>query len=550
MSEEKIVQGIMKFTDSLKSKRSTFDTTYQDITELVMLNGGDFNVDYTAGTRRDRRVFDSTAIQAVRQLASILNTGLTDPTKRFFSYKSNIEEINENRDFKIWLDSVHKKIFREFTKSTSGFSQQNGEFYLNLVSYGTPTMWVINEPGQGITFNTRPAPEIYVSANNKGIIDTTARFFKFTARQAAQEWPEDVLGQNIKEALAADPSKEFCFRQLVEPIKDYERSNGKPDFHLRDKNWISTTICVEDENILATTGFHENPYISTRMETIPGNDYGYNPTWNALSDIEMLQVQSEVTIKADQKQVDPPTLLPDDGVLGSLQTFPGGTIIGGIEDGVHQIAPMPFNISLSSGLEMMEQRRKAVRAAYFLDQFSTESVQPKTATEINDIRETRFRLLGPQVKRIEDGYLTPLVDRVFGILKRNGEIPKLPESLLAILPEGTKDVDLELEFISPLSFTQRSTQLLAVNRFFANSGGLLEFDPGAIQELDIRGLIREGAELSGIDIKYIRPKEEVAAEQQAQAQEQQQQEQMAQIQSGAETVATLQKAGIPVVPEE
>ena len=197
---------------------------------------------------------------------------------------------------------------------------------------------------------------------------------------------------------------------------------------------------------------------------------------------------------------------------------------------------------------MMEQRRASIRAAYFVDQFQPrQGVQPLTATESNHIQENRLRLIGPQVRRIEDEFLSPLVNRVFSILLRNGELPPLPEALTQL---GISEVDLDIEYVSPLAFTQKTNQLLSYNRFFANAGTFIQFEPNAMQNFDIDKIVRSAAEVSGIPLDQIRPEQDVQQERQAQAQQAAQQEQLAQIQAGAETAATLQKSGIPIVPEE
>ena len=52
--------------------------------------------------------------------------------------------------------------------------------------------------------------------------------------------------------------------------------------------------------------------------------YGRSPAMTALPDVKMLNEMSKTTIKAAQKQVDPPLLVPDDGFLLPVRTVPGG----------------------------------------------------------------------------------------------------------------------------------------------------------------------------------------------------------------------------------
>ena len=104
--------------------------------------------------------------------------------------------------------------------------------------------------------------------------------------------------------------------------------------------------------------------------------------------------------------------------------------------------------------------------------------------------------------------------------------------------------------MSPLAFTQRTNQLLSYNRFFANAGSFIESFPESLDNFDVDEIVRFSAEVSGIPVNQIRPRDEVAQGRQAQQQQQQQEALLGQIQAGADTAATLQKAGIPVVPTE
>lgn len=539
-----IVTSVLKSVESLATRRAPVDVTFQEISDYVLLNKGDFIRTASAGERRDRRVFDSTAPQANEQLSSILHGGLTDPTSRWFNMRSSDEFISSLHPFKIWLEQVHKIMMSVFTRSESGFQQQNHETFLNLTGYGTGVMWVVDEKDKGISFSSRHLAEVYIAENNRGFVDTVYRKFKFTARQAAQEdgWE---LGDKLKQAVVKDPHKEYDFTHCVMPIADYENTHGKAPVKNPNFKYVSIYVSNEDKNIVEFSGFHEMPFLVPRWEKLVGETYGRSPSWNALSDTLMVNIMSEVTIKAAQKQVDPPLLMADDGVIAPLQTFPGGINIGGVNDeGRQLIQPLVTGIRLDIGLEMMEQRRQAIRSAYFVDQFmDRKGVQPRTATEVNDEREKRLRLIGPQIRRIEDEYLSPLINRVFNILKRKGALPPLPDEIIQL---GIKEVDLDIEYVSPLAFTQRSGQLLAYNRFFANAGSFVELDPSTLDNFDRDFIVRDAAELSGIPASAMRPVEVVAGERQARAEAQQQQELMGTIAGGADVAAKLSKAGIPL----
>jgi len=543
-----IVKSTMKVLGELKSERNNFDNTYQDIADYVMLNNSDFLRSVDEGQRRDRRIFDDTAVLANQQLASIVHSGLTDPNTEWARYKTNDERVKDLDEFKLWLEETNKIIFEPFIDTESGFSQQDHETIMSTTGYGTGIMWIADDKENDIIFNSRHLSECWIAENNKGFVDAVYREFKFTARQAVQEWGDDIIGRKLREASISSPEKKFNFIHAVLPKRDYERQSGEVSPKLERFEFISVYINEEDEELIATEGFHEFPYVVPRWDKLSGEKYGRSPSWNTMSDILMVNLMSEVTIKAAQIQLQPPSMVPDDGVLGSLQMFPGGIIIGGVDDeGRELVKPFNAGIRLDISMEMMEQRRDAIRTAFFVDQSrERKGKQPLTATESSDIRDKELRLIGPQVKRFIDEYLSKVINRVFGIKKRRGDFPPLPDSVRAL---GIDSIDLELEFLSPLVFTQKSTQLLAYNRFFASVGTFVEADPATLQNFNSDKIIRDAAELSGIPMSQMKNTDQVASERQAQAEAQQQQQQMEQVQAGAETAALLQKSGIPIVPE-
>jgi hypothetical protein len=298
---------------------------------------------------------------------------------------------------------------------------------------------------------------------------------------------------------------------------------------------------IDDKLQISEKGFREMPYLVPRWEKLVGEVYGRSPAWNALSDIRMINSMSETMIRAAQKEVDPPLLMADDGVLMPLQTFPSGVNIGGVdENGNPRVRPMVSGTRLDIGLEMMEQRRDSIRKAYFIDQFiEREGVQPLTATESLHRQENRLRLTGPQTRRLEDEYLSQLINRVYGIMDRRGLLPPPPEVL-----DGQ---EIDIEYVSPIANTQRSQQLLSYQRWFNLIAPVAQVNPEVLDILDSDDMARVGAEFSGVPQSSIRTTQEVALIREGRAQQQEAAAQQQALIQAADTAANLQKSGIPVV---
>lgn len=517
--------------------RSTAEDVWQQISEFVLPNRGDFTAKRAKGSRMDQRVFDTTAVQANEMLAAAIHSGLINPASTWFNLvPDTIADlgIEERR----WLDNAQRRMMRTFNSPTANFYQQAHEFLLDLVAYGTAIMYIDEETGDGIRFNARHLSEIHIAENSKGSVDTVARTFKFSARQAAQEWGDEKLSSNLRMALASDPQKEFDFIHIVMPRKDAERLGmDSLEGVAKNRDYVGYYVCEEDKHVINTAGFYENPYIVARWEKLVGETYGRSPAWNALSDIRMINVMSEVMIRAAQKQVDPPLLVSDDGVIMPLQTTPSGVNVGGVSlDGRPLIQPLQTGGSLSIGIEMMDQRREAIRQAYFVDQFVRKQGTPVTATEAVQNQENGLRLTGPQLSRVQVEFLAKVIDRVFAVHMRAGDFGDPPESL--------DQVDLNTEYSSPLAKNQRFQELMSLNRALESSMVLLESDPGLLQLIDGESYLRNAMEIAGVAAKHLLSEDEYAELRAQQAQEQQQMQEAQMVQEAAGTAADLKKAGV------
>jgi hypothetical protein len=67
---------------------------------------------------------------------------------------------------------------------------------------------------------------------------------------------------------------------------------------------------------------------------------------------------------------------------------------------------------------MEEQRRGAIRDAFYVNQLMMQSGPQMTATEVVQRNEEKMRLLGPVLGRLQSELLRPLIDRTFAILLR------------------------------------------------------------------------------------------------------------------------------------
>ena len=391
-------------------------------------------------------------------------------------------------------------------------------------------MFIEEDDEDLIKFSTRHINEVFIAENDKGRIDTIFRRFKISARAAVQKFGDNV-SSDIQGIFKKDPYQEVEILHAVYPRSDFDPKKKDKE----NMPFESVYLEYKNANELSISGFKEFPFVVPRYLKASNEIYGRSPAMTALPDVKMLNEMSKTTIKAAQKQVDPPLLVPDDGFLLPVRTVPGGLNFyrSGTRD---RIEPLNIGANNPLGLNMEEQRRDAIRAVFYVNQLMMQQGPQMTATEVIQRNEEKMRLLGPVLGRLQSELLKPLIDRVFNILLRNNMLPQAPEFL--------SGRDVEIEYVSPLAKAQKSSELQSIMRAIEILGSLANVAP-VFDYVNFDNLVKHLADIVGMPQKLLKSQNEVNAQRQEQAAQAEQQQQMAQMQQVAQAagdVAPLAKA--------
>jgi hypothetical protein len=179
---------------------------------------------------------------------------------------------------------------------------------------------------------------------------------------------------------------------------------------------------------------------------------------------------------------------------------------------------------------MEEQRRAAIRTAFFVDQLLSGNQPNMTATEVIQRQEERMRVIGPVLGRLMNEMLRPLIDRAFALMLR--------ADMLAVPPEVLQGMDIDIEYVSPLARAQKSSSVNGVMRALEILMPLSQQLPVG-DHIDPDGLVTYLTEALGVPKKVLKPQSAVdeEREQRAMMQQEQMERQMEQ-----EDVATVGQA--------
>jgi hypothetical protein len=544
ISQEQVVH-LVKRKGKLKAQRGTWESNWQELTNLVLPNEADFNTERSRGSKRTTHVYDSTGIHANEMLAAGLHGMLTNPASNWFSLriKNDQDGLADSSEAKQWLEDTTNVILSEIAAPSVAFSSHIHEYYLSLCSIGTACIF-IGDPvnREGVSFRAIHIEEIFIAENADGIIDTVFRSFEMTVRQIVQKWGEKSLSPRIAKMYEKkDYDKQVQLLHCVYPREDMDK--GKKAATMLPV--ASVYIDEKDKHVLAEGGFNEMPYMVSRWSKAVGEVFGRSPAMTALPDIKMLQEIMKTTIKAAQKVVDPPLLVPDDGVLGPVRTIPGGLNYYRASSGA-RIEPLQTGANIGLSYEMMNDLRERIRTMFFLDQLQFQGSPRMTATEVVERTERTLRLLGPTLGRLQSEFLGPMIERIYGVLSRAERLPEPPESIA--------EQELKIEYVSPLARAQRQSETQGIMRTLEFIGPIAGMDPQAAQVVKGADTVRHIAELNGVPPMLLKSDEELLAEAKAQQEAQAAQQQMMQgaevmdmMQKGANVAKTAQEAGLNLV---
>ena len=499
---------LLKRLGSLQTQRETWESHWQEIADYVVPRKADVTKHRSPGDKRTELIFDGTAIHAAELLSASLHGMLTNASTSWFGLRFKDRVLNGDDEAREWLQGVEDVMYQAFNRSN--FQEQIHELYHDLITFGTAVMFVDADDEQQIRFSTRHIAECYLSEDQKGRVDTVYRKFKMPGRAVIARFGSDQLNSKIQQRIKENPYELIELVHAVYQRDEYDTTK----IDSQNKPVASVYMEPSEKIVLSESGFDEFPYMAPRfLKASFEIGYGRSPAMTSLADIKMLNKMSEVTIRAAQKQVDPPLLVPDDGFMLPIRTVPGGLNFyrSGTRD---RLEPLNIGANNPLGLNMEEQRRQAIRAAFYVDQLILGQGPQMTATEVVQRTEEKMRLLGPVLGRLQAELLQPLIDRVYNLLAR--------QKAFEVAPEILTDQAIDIEYVSPLAKAQRQGDIQAMTRLLELMMPLTQLDPGIMDYIDADGISKHLIKILAVPATAVRGDREVALKRQERQEQQQQ----------------------------
>jgi len=471
-----------------------------------------------SGTQtKQAELYDSTATDAARILASSTQTGSTPANTRWFGLVVQDQEDNERQ----WLDESAERLWTQI--HASNFDAESMDGLLDMVAFGWFVMFVTDDRDEnggidGFKFELWPIGNCYCAASKHGgPIDTVFRPYCLTVEQCVGEFGLDKVSDKVRELYTSENYDEKV--SLIHAI--YPRREGKEGAK-RAKNmpFASVYVDCDAKTTLRESGFHEQPFFAPRWTRVPNSVYAVGPMFDALPDVKTLNKLAQMELANVDIAVAGMWIAEDDGVLNprTVKVGPRKIIVANSVDSMKPLTTgANFNVSFTKREQLAAQIRKIMMA----DQLPPMEGQPRTATEfyarINLIRQ----LLGPVYGRMQSEYLKPLIQRCFGLAFRGGLFDPPPQSLAGR--------QYSIVYLSPMAKSQKLEEVSAIEGTFAAVAQLAaaKQDPTVWDNYDVDEGMRMAADGRGVPAKIVRNADDVAEIRKVRAEQQEAQQQQA-----------------------
>jgi hypothetical protein len=422
----------------------------------------------------DRRIsphiYDPIGIQCVQTLAAAMHGMLMNPATNWLNIRLADEALDQMESTKHWTNNVSKGISNALSSPKTAFHSQANQLLEDMASLGTAAMYIGQQRTGHIFVRTYPIFDCCIAENQYGFVDTVMRDSMYTVRQMVQIWGDKVSSRIKKLYDDGKYDDKHKIINVCTPREDKDREYGN-----KLPTNMPIAICYiqeEEQHVLEESGVEEMPYVIPRWWVISGEVHGRSPAMTALPQIKVANAATRTVMRAAEKAVDPPLMVPHEGLVGPVRQYAGSLTYLRNKT---EIAQMPTSAILPYASEYITQLDNAIRTTMFVDQVQFVGDFKMTATEVIQRQTERMRLLGPVLGRLENEFLNPLVERVFGIMYRHGAFEQPPEEI--------QNADMRIEYQSPLARAQKSQIAQGFQQVIATLEPLAKLGPEIAQQL-------------------------------------------------------------------
>lgn len=422
-----------------------------------------------------QRLID-TCIEANYNFAAGFFSHMFPPNTVWAKYRHPNPMMMANENVANYFEEVSRIIHQVLIGSN--FSQESFQALLSLGCFGTNCLSLEEDDKNIIRFKNVVVSNIRIEENHLGEVDTVAREYKLTLRQAVQKFGLEALKeadfQNIEGLMQNNPDKKYTFIQCVQPRQDYNPKGKKAT----DLPFASYHVCRDTGTMVKESGFDFNPYKVSRF--MVGNEevYGRSPMSMVLGTARRTNVIYRSMVASAEQHANPQWLIPDDDSVSGMSSRAGSFIRWRATNPNGKPERLAPNGDPGIALEMFKLHDDQIKRMFFNHLFRPlDAYRNMTATEVQERMTTDLMQLAPFVARYVEEHVTPVMNHVYYILAKKKLLPPIP-------PELADSPEYEVDYVGRLSMATKSFETMGAVTTLRMFGELAQLDPNMLQSLD------------------------------------------------------------------
>lgn len=537
---KEVRQEILRRWNSLVMERDPYLHQWIEISKFLRPANGKFLNPTTQNEAKTRwnNIYDNTALRASDILAKGLMSGMTDPSQQWFFLTTGSPDLDESVQVRRWLSDVSQILYMTYAKTN--LYQALHHAWLEAGLFGILAIIIEEDEEKGFNCIPLTAGEYCISCDSKGTPDTIYREFSLSLRQIVQKFGEDALPNSLYQTYqGGQKDKLYTIIHAIEPREKRDtRSKSNKDMPWRSV-YVLKDAGDDQKPILRESGYRMFPAVVGRWGAISTETYSCeSPGMVVLGDVKQLQHEQKQKGNAIDYMVNPPIGLPSEAKDSDIDMDPGGqSFINGATG--RKPAEQLWNVAINLNdlrqdtLEVQNRIRAGFNVDMFLMLSNQSALNQMTATAVAELHEEKLLMLGPVLSRFNNEVLRPLIDRTFDILNEEGLIPPAPEEI--------QGQDLNVEYTSILSRSQKEVQSRTDQQAIQEALQIAQYQPDFLDNFDLDKYAQIVSDKRGVSPEILRSSDEVAAIRQQRAQQQQQDRQQQQMTQSADMLAKLGK---------
>lgn len=551
--------------DQLKNERKTWDDMYQVLGEYVSQIKQNFQNTPQAGEFLIEDLYDSTGTFAAHNAASALLGMLWPGTAKQAIEITPPDDLEVTTELAEFYSKMTERLVAAMDDPSANLSITLIEYMQDQMIFGTSGVGVESGDKSKLLFKPYGVKELYIDEGKNGLVDEVYLLFEWTIKRIVDEYGIENVSQKIKD--------KYTNGKLLDRQKVLIAITERKEFKATEGNlampYMSLHIEYDNQcHVLKESGFSDLPIKVGRFKKLNYERYGRSPAMDALPDIREANVLREAVIIATEKNLDPPLLVLNDGMLGGgvIDTSAGSITVFNASSGIGNNAPITPLITVGSipdALQRLEELRQTIAQHFHLDRlidFNNQTQMTFGEAQIRDqIRNASLSsLYARQIAEVFTQFSIRSIEILlqigeFGVVKGSDQekefknlgkrIEYIPNVLVERIEAG-QDI-YSIKFKTRAANAQRAEEYLAILDVLSFGIQSMQVDPTIRHRVNLHEGLKEIGSIRALPVGILR--EDDAVEELIAA-EQQQNNAAAQLQAGqaaagiVDTLASANKA--------